>query len=457
MRAILLNFESSFSTFSMTAPITLTRADELIERRKKVVSNGVGIFAPTTALHAKGSKIYDADGNEWIDFGTGIGVTTLGHCPEPVAQAIAKQAQELIHACFHVSSYEPYIALCEKLVELFPHGDATKVMLTNTGAEAVENAIKIARQATKRQAIVCFSEGFHGRSMMAMTLTSKVSYKLNCGPFAPEVYRQPFPNWYHDNDGLSEEAFVAREVERLHYLFKSVVPANQIAAFIIEPVQGEGGFNVTPKGYLQSLREICTKEGILLIADEVQAGFCRTGKWASYEHFGITPDLSTWAKAMGSGMPIGCVIGKAEIMDKAVPGTIGGTYPGNPVCCAAALAAIKHMEELNLNERATHIGTIMRQRMETMQAKLPQTIGDIRGLGAMLAMELVIDGDKNKPASQLTDDLLKKCWERRLLILPAGLNRNIIRFLLPLIIEEDTLHQGFDILQEELYALTGIA
>ena len=432
---------------------TLSKAEELLERRKNLVPRGVGVFAPTTACKGEGAYLFDANGERWIDFGCGIGVTTVGHCPEMVVEAITKQANELIHACFHVSTYAPYLDLCEKLIELFPHGDHTKVMLTNTGAESVENAVKIARQYTKRSAIVSFSDGFHGRSMMAMTLTSKVSYKTNCGPFAPEVYRQPFPNYYHNNDGLTEQAFVERELDRLQYLFQSVVPASQIAAFIMEPIQGEGGFNVVPKAYLQGLRKICDENGILLILDEVQSGFCRTGKWCAYEHLGVKPDISTWAKAMGGGMPIGCVIGKAEVMDGAAPGTIGGTYLGNPVCAAAALASINYMINENMNARAVHIGEVMRSRFEKLKSTHP-IIGDVRGLGAMIAVEFVEDKNPAKPASKFVDELLKACWDRKLLILPAGLHRNIVRFLVPLMIEDTTLNEGLDILEQEIKKLS---
>ena len=383
----------------------MSKAKELIERRKNVVPQGVGIFNPATVREAKDGIIIDADGKEMIDFAGGIGVLNAGHCPEPVVKAIQNQAEKLIHACFHVATYEPYVALAEKLASLFPHGNHTKVMLTNTGAESVENAIKIARQATGRQAVICFTGAFHGRSMMAMSLTSKVAYKTNCGPFAPEVYRVPFPNYYKNNDGLSYDDFSERELFKFKKSLANMVAAENVAAVIIEPVQGEGGFNVVPKKFLQGLREICTANGIMLIIDEVQSGFSRTGKWAAYQHYGITPDISTWAKSIGSGMPIGAVVGKAEIMDKAQPGTIGGTYLGNPVSCAAALATIQFIEENNLNERAVEIGKKVTSRFKEMQAKT-DVIGEVRGLGAMNAIELVKDGDPTQPNAELTSKLV---------------------------------------------------
>ncbi|TVR36728.1 MAG: aminotransferase class III-fold pyridoxal phosphate-dependent enzyme, partial [Cryomorphaceae bacterium] len=256
------------------------KSEALIARRKAVVANGVGIFNTATIDRAHGATIIDVDGNELIDFAGGIGVVNAGHCPEPVVNAIIDQARKYIHPSFNVVTYEPYVALCEKLVEILPHGDATKVMLVSTGAEAVENAIKIARQATQRQAVLCFTGAFHGRTMMAMTLTSKIDYKLNCGPYAPEVYRLPFPNFYRYGAQLTEEQFVQRELKRLWEASKNVVDPNNVAAIIIEPVQGEGGFYPAPKAYLEGLREYCDKYGIVLIFDEVQSGFGRTGKWA---------------------------------------------------------------------------------------------------------------------------------------------------------------------------------
>ncbi|UZR97999.1 4-aminobutyrate--2-oxoglutarate transaminase [Chondrinema litorale] len=434
----------------------MSNAKDLIERRKNVVPQGVGIFNPATVSEAKDGIIIDADGNEMIDFAGGIGVLNAGHCPAPVVKAIQQQAEKLIHACFHVGTYEPYVALAEKLTSLFPHGAQTKAMLTNTGAESVENAIKIARQATGRQAVICFTGAFHGRSMMAMSLTSKVAYKTGCGPFAPEVYRVQYPNYYKNQDGLSQDEFSDRELFKFKKALVNMVDSDNVAAVIIEPVQGEGGFNVTPKKYLQGLRDICTQHGIMLIIDEVQSGFARTGKWAAYQHYGITPDISTWAKSMGSGMPIGAVVGKAEIMDKARPGTIGGTYLGNPVSCAAALATIKFIDEQNLNDRAVEIGQFVTERFEAMQKKT-DVIGDIRGLGAMNAIELVKDGNPTQPDADLTAKLVVSCFNRGLIILSAGTFKNVIRILSPLVITNEQLDKGLNILEEELMKLTSMA
>ena len=424
-------------------------AKDLFARRHNVVTSGVGVAVPCTAESAHGATIIDANGQEWIDFGAGIGVMSVGHSAPEVAQAVAEQARKLIHTCFQVSTYEPYIELCEKLAHLFPHGDFTKVMLTNTGSESVENAIKIARQHTKRQAVICYESAFHGRTNLAMGLTSKVGYKRNCGPFAPEIYRIPYPDYFHNGRGWTREAYIRKELNYLEECFKNMVPADEVAAIIIEPIQGEGGFHICPPEYLRGLRKICDEHGIMLICDEVQSGFCRTGKWAAYEHAGITPDLSTWAKAMGGGMPIGCVIGKAEVMDSARPGTLGGTYPGNPVSCAASLATIKIMEERDLCERAQHIGAIIMERFREMKKK-SEFVGDVRGVGAMTAMEFILDGDVERPASVITRQMIEGCWNRFLLVLPAGVNRNIIRMLPPLVIEDEQLIKGLDIMEEEL-------
>lgn len=429
--------------------LTKSKSQELLDRRQAVVANGVGVFNTGTAVAARGAIITDADGRELIDFAGGIGVVNAGHSPEAVVQAITDQARKFIHTSFNVVTYEPYIALCEKLVEILPHGQRTKVMLVSTGAEAVENAVKIARQATGRQAVISFTGAFHGRTMMAMTLTSKIDYKIGCGPFAPEVYRLPFPNLYRYAGNLSEDEFVDQELKRLHESMRNMVDPENVAAVIIELVQGEGGFNVVPAGYLEGLRQFCDQHGILLIFDEVQSGFCRTGKWAAYEHFDVRPDISTWAKSLGSGMPIAAVVGRAEIMDAAQPSTIGGTYIGSPVACAAALATIKLMEEQDLNARGEEVGKIVRQRFNRMKEKHP-AIGDVRGLGAMMAMEFVKNNDPRQPDHETCSKLVKACANRGLILISAGTHKNVIRVLSPLVITDEQLNTGLDIMEEEL-------
>lgn len=430
-----------------------SKSEALLERRKNAVANGVGVFNTATVQSAKDATIIDVDGNELIDFAGGIGVANAGHCPQVVVDAIIEQAQKYIHTSFNVVTYEPYIALCEKLNELFPHGGTAKTMLVSTGAEAVENAIKIARQATGRSAIVCYSGAFHGRTMMAMTLTSKTAYSSGCGPFAPEVYRIDYPNYYKNARGESEAEYVATELDKLEEFFKTNVQQEDVAAIILELVQGEGGFTVAPKAYVQGLRKICDKYGIKLIFDEVQTGFARTAAWGAYTHYGVDPDISTWAKSMGSGLPIGAVVGKQEVMDAAAAGSIGGTYIGNPISCAASLATIKYMEDIDLNAKAKKVGDIIRNRFEQLKQKHSE-IGEVRGLGAMIAMEFVKNNDPQQPDYELCSKLVNACANRGLVIISAGVHKNVLRTLTPLVISEELLNKGLDIIEEELLKLT---
>lgn len=424
-----------------------TESESLMSRRHAVVAKGVAQFAGNvTAARASGSTLTDVDGQQWLDFAGGIGVVNAGHCPEPVVRAIQDQAAKLLHASIHVATYEPYVRLCEKLTQVAPHGAATKAMLVNSGAEAVENAVKIARQSTRRSAIVTFTEAFHGRTLLAATLTSKTGYKQGCGPFAPEVYRLPFPNRFRRGDGLSEKAFVARELARVEELFVTSVGAKQIAAVIIEAVQGEGGFVPAPSAYLRGLRELCTEHGIMLICDEVQSGFFRAGAWSAYERAGITPDLSTWAKSLGSGLPISAVLGRAEVMDAALPGTLGGTYGGNPVACAGAIATMDVMQGQDMAGHAERVGTRVFSRLYALQKKCG-LVADVRGLGAMIAAEFCRGGDPAKPAGDVVARATRLCREQGLLVLPASAYGNVIRVLSPLVIDDAELDRGLDILE----------
>tara|TARA_R110002072_G_scaffold167853_3_gene321412 strand:+ start:3240 stop:4625 length:1386 start_codon:yes stop_codon:yes gene_type:complete len=432
----------------------LQSSETLLARRRAVVPQGVSQFAGgVTAVSAKGALLVDSDGRELIDLAGGIGVMNVGHCEERVVEAICEQARKLIHTCIHVATYEPYVALCEKLVELLPHGTSTKALLVNSGAEAVENAIKIARQATGRSSIICFTEAFHGRTLMGMSLTSKTKYKVGCGPFAPEVYRLPYPRHFHDGVGMTVEEFSDRELARLDEALTNRVGAEQVAAIILEPVLGEGGSIPAPFPYMRGLRELCTRYGILLICDEVQTGFCRTGRWAAYEHSGIVPDLSTWAKSLGGGMPIAAVVGRAEVMDAALPSTIGGTYGGNPVACAAALATIAVMEEQNLNGRAEQIGAVVRARFERL-AERSNLVGNVRGLGAMIGLELCYDRDPGRPASDMVEEVAAFCLERGVIILPAGRRGNVLRVLSPLVIRDEDLDRGLTAIEDAILSLS---
>lgn len=427
----------------------VNKSQQLLDRRRKIVANGVGVFNTATVSHAKGAIITDEDGRELIDFAGGIGVVNAGHCPPTVVSAIQEQAAKYLHTSFNVVSYEPYVELCEKIAEALPHGDETKVMLVSTGAEAVENAIKIARQATGKQGVLCFNDAYHGRTMMAMTLTSKISYKVGCGPFSPEVYRIPFPNYYHMGQGKTEDEFVEEQLKYLHESGNNTVDPNNLAAIIIEPVQGEGGFNPVPKKYLQGLRDYCDKHNIMLIIDEVQSGFARTGNWACWQEYGVEPDISTYAKSLGSGLPIAAIVGKAHVMDAAAPGSIGGTYIGSPVCCAAALATIQLIKDENLNERAKYIGKIIMDRMLATKKEYPG-IGDVRGVGAMIGIEFIKNGDYKQPDTELCSNIVKGCAEKGLIMLSAGMHKNVVRILSPIVITDDQLNKGLDILIEQI-------
>jgi len=437
-------------------PATTTRTAELLARRRAVVPRGVGIFAGEIAMaSARGATLVDVDGREWLDLAGGIGVMTAGHSEPTVVAAIQKQAAELQHTCIHVATYEPYVALCEKLTSLLPHGEATKAMLVNSGAEGIENAVKIARQATRRPAILCYEGAFHGRTLLGMTLTAKSSYKTNCGPFAPEVYRLPFPNSYRLARGLGLDDFAARMLDDVRRRFVTgPIPAGHVAAILIEAIQGEGGFVPAPPAYLRGLREICDEHGIKLICDEVQSGFCRTGRWASYDHAGIVPDLSVWAKAMGGGLPIGAVVGRADVMDAAEPGTLGGTYGGNPVACAGSLATIAAMEAGRLNARATDLGARMRARLERIAARC-DAVGDVRGLGAMMAMELSEGRNPDRPAREVAAAAVARCREQGVLVLTAGPEGNVIRLLPPLVITDGDLDRGLDVIERAVVEAAG--
>ncbi len=423
----------------------------LLQRRDAVLPRGVARLNDVVATRARGAIVTDHDGRELIDFATGIGVMVLGHGHPEVIAATKAQLDQMQHLCIHVATYEPYVALCEALARRFPHGDATKVMLVNSGAEAVENAVKIARQATGRSAVICFTGGFHGRTLLGLSLTSSVGYKLGCGPYATELYRLPYPDRRAARE-LSEAALVARELSRLRHAFKNTVPADQVAAIILEVVQGEGGFVPCPDGYLQGLRQICDEHGIVLICDEVQTGFGRTGRWAAYEHAGVTPDISTWAKAMGGGLPISAVIGKAEVMDGARPGTLGGTYGGNPVACASALASLKIMESVDIPAKAAALGERMSARLRAM-AERATVVSDVRGRGAMLAFEISEDGDPDRPSPESTKRIIEHCIADGVLVIAAAGNN--IRLLPPLTIDDATLDRGLDVIETHVLAVGG--
>ncbi len=429
-----------------------TATDTLLARRQASVSSGVPQGTRIAASHGLGAILTDVDGNDFIDLSSGIGVTTLGHSDPYVVQAIIDQASQLQHTCMHIATYEGYVALCEKLVALFPHGEDTRAVLLNSGSEAVENAIKIARQATGRPSIICFTGAFHGRTLLSMTLTSKVSYKQGCGPFASNVFRLPYPRvreFHDDPDVVAEQALTL-----LRHAFRDTVSPTDLAAILIEPVLGEGGFYHAPVAYLQGLREICDEHGIALIFDEVQTGFCRTGSWGAYQNLGVTPDLSTWAKAMGGGLPISAVVGKAHVMNAVKTGTLGGTFGGNPIACAAALTTLRRMEELDLCSRAHAVGERLRVRYQQL-ADAHREVVDVRGLGAMVAIEFCVDGDLTRPATEAVQQILAHCRKNGVLMLSAGVYGNVIRALPALVITDAQLDKALDALHAAADAVLG--
>ncbi|MDQ2907228.1 MAG: 4-aminobutyrate--2-oxoglutarate transaminase [Ktedonobacteraceae bacterium] len=424
----------------------------LLARRQKAVARGVSSTMNVFAAKADGAIIEDVDGNRYIDFAGGIGVMNIGHVRPEVSAAIAEQAAKYIHTCFSVMMYEPYIELAERIIKLAPGEFPKKAIFFNSGAEAVENAVKIARYATGRPAIIVFDNAFHGRTLMTMSMTARVKpYKHHFGPFASEVYRAPFPYPYR-MDMTPQEAsdHCIRELERM---FVGEVAPDQVAAIIIEPVQGEGGFMVTPPGFLRALQALCKKHGILFVADEIQSGFCRTGKMFAVEHDGVAPDMLIIAKSMGAGMPISGVVGRAEIMDAPPPGTLGGTYSGNPVACAAAIAVLDLYEKEDLATRSQQIGQIVTERFQKFQEHYP-FVGDVRGLGGMVAMELVRDRESKEPDAHLASDILAAAHQRGLVLIKAGMYDNVIRVLVPLCVTDEQLGQGLDILEEAITAVT---
>lgn len=429
----------------------MNNTDQLYERRKKSVPNALGIFNPSSIQSAKGALITDADGRELIDFAGGIGVNNVGHGVPEITEAIQKQAEKFVHASFNVSIYEQYLDLTEKLCELLPHGQRTKAMLTLSGAESVENAIKIARAVTGKAGIICYDGAFHGRTMMAMTLTSNVKYKQGAGPYAPEVYRLEYPYYKPQmSSRMTLEEFDELMIMKLHKTFSSTVAIDQTAAIIMELVQGEGGFTVASKRYVQYLRQFCTDNNILLIFDEVQSGFGRTGAWAAYEHYGVTPDLSTWAKSMGGGMPIGAVIGKQEIMDAIPAGLIGGTYLGGALSCVASLASIRYMEKHNINAAGQKVGAIVKAKFDTIQSSFPEWISDVRGLGAMLAIEFT-NPITHRPDGTIAKAIVEKSLLKGLILITSGTYGNCIRILSPLFIEDELLERGLQILENTIH------
>ncbi len=428
------------------------KAEQLLERRNRIVPRGVSNGIQTFVQSADGAIVHDVDGNSFIDFAGAIGTINVGHCHPKVKQALHEQVDQYIHTGFNVVMYEPYIELAEKLAAIAPGDHEKQVILLNSGAEAVENAVKIARKYTKRPGIISFTRGFHGRTLMTMTMTSKVKpYKFEFGPFAPEVYKAPYPYTYRRPGSLSEAEYEESIIQQFRELFINEVAPETIAAVVMEPVQGEGGFIVPSKRFVQAVYEECQKHGILFVSDEIQAGFGRTGRYFGIEHFEVVPDLITVSKSMGAGVPISGVIGRKEIMDAAAPGELGGTYSGSPLGCAAALAVLDIIEEENLNERGEKLGEVVMNRFRQWQDKY-DVVGDVRGLGSMCAMELVKDRETKEPNKELTNRIVQEANKRGLLLLSAGAFGNVLRILMPLVITDEQLEEGLAIIEESMKA-----
>ena len=424
--------------------------EELLAAREKNVPQGPFNIHPIFAKEAHGEIITSIDGKEYIDFTTGIGVTNVGHCPDMIVDAISDQAKKYIHTCFHVVMYEPYIELAEKLNILTPGDFPKKTMFVNSGAEAVENGVKIARYFTKRTGVIAFEQGFHGRTLLAMTLTSKVKpYKFGFGPFAPEIYRMPYPYCYRCGFGLTHPDCELACAEHLEDFFINNAAAEQTAAIIIEPVAGEGGFIVPPAGYFPRLVEICKKYGIVLIMDEVQSGIGRTGKLFASEHFGIEPDVLLTAKSLAAGLPLAGITGRAEMMDAPHVGGLGGTYGGNPLACRSALAVLEMIEKEALLEKSRALGEKLRIALDSWKEKY-DVIGDVRGLGAMMAIELVKNRETRAPAADETKEIVTQCREEGLITLSCGNYGNVMRILAPIVIAEDQLEKGLSILESAI-------
>jgi 4-aminobutyrate aminotransferase/(S)-3-amino-2-methylpropionate transaminase len=435
--------------------MTNSKSSELLaDLRASFVPQGPFNVTPYFADTAKGALVYDVEGRELIDFAGGIGVMNVGHSHPKVVAAIKDQAERFTHTCFHIVMYEPYVKLAERLCGLTPGEFPKMAVFANSGAEAVENSVKVARHYTKRPALICFDNAFHGRTYMAMTLTSKVKpYKLGFGPFMSDVYRMPCAYCYRCPFGLAYPACDVACADYLKDFFISHVAGENTAALIVEPVMGEGGFITPPPEYFPKLAKICREQGIVFVADEIQSGIGRTGRMFAMEHWGIEPDLVLSAKSLAAGMPLSAVIGRAEMMNAPQVGGLGGTYGGNPVCCRAALAVLEIFEEERLIERARILGEKLRERFEAMQKRL-EIIGDVRGLGPMLALELVKDRENKEPAADAAKALVKFCYEKGLVVLSCGNFSNVIRTLMPLVITDEQLDRGLAILEEGLTVLS---
>ncbi len=423
----------------------------ILARREAATPTGNAKLTPISIESAHGALVTDVDGNTFIDMAGGIGVLAVGHTPQTVVDAIKEQTDKLIHMCAIVSTYEPMVEAAEMLNRLAPGDFAKKTVFMNTGAEAVETAVHIARSYTKRQGIVVFDGGYHGRTNMTMAMTSKFNlFKKGFGPFAPEIYRFPFPNVYRRPAGLTEAQFVEWQIDNLSHCFMAIVDPSHVAAVVVEPVQGEGGFVPAPAAWLQKLREIADEHGILLIADEIQSGMGRTGTLWAIDHSGVVPDMVTTAKSLGAGMPISAVVGRSEVMDAPHPGGLGGTYSANPLACVAAIEAMRIISDPAFLTRSVEVGERIRQRLDAIQVAHPNLIGDVRGVGSMLAMEFVKDAETKAPWMEATAAVTVETLARGVITIRAGLYSNCVRFLPSLLITDAEIDEAMDVVAESV-------
>jgi 4-aminobutyrate aminotransferase/(S)-3-amino-2-methylpropionate transaminase len=438
-------------TIHLQTPIPGPKSLELVARREAASPRGAAKLTTVAIESAHGAAVRDVDGNTLLDFAGGIGTLAVGHTPQNVVAALQAQAEKLIHMCAIVATYEPYVRVVELLNEVTPGDYPKKSVLLNSGSEAVETAVKIARSYTGRPTIIVFEGAYHGRTNMTLAMTSKYAlFKKGFGPFPSEIVRLPFPNLYRRPAGLSEEAFVDWSIQQLENAFVAQVDPQAVAAIVIEPVQGEGGFVPAPARFLQRIRELCTQHGIVMVADEIQSGFGRTGKLFAMEHYGIVPDLLTSAKSLGAGMPIAAVTGRAEIMDAPHPGGLGGTYSGNPLACAAAIEAIETLRDPQFLARATEVGARFRKHLEAMRAEHEDWIGDVRGLGPMLVTEFVKDIQAKTPDPDAVARITQETLKRGLITIRAGLYSNCVRLLPPLNLTDEQIDEGMGVLAEAL-------
>jgi 4-aminobutyrate aminotransferase/(S)-3-amino-2-methylpropionate transaminase len=445
---------STATSINLVTEIPGPRSRALVARREAATPPGASKLTPIALESGSGSVVVDVDGNSYIDLAGGIGMLAVGHSPPAMVAAIQDQSARLINPCAIVATTEPMVELAERLNAVFPGGGPAKTVLMNSGAEAVETAINIARAHSKRQGVVVFEGGYHGRTNLTMSMTSKFNlFKKGFGPFAPEVYRFPFPNTYRRPAQMTAEEYIDWHIAQLDHSFVAQVDPSHVAAIVVEPVQGEAGFVPAPGRWLQRLRELATANDILLIADEIQAGMGRTGRLWAIEHSGVRPDLITTAKSLAGGMPISAVIGRAEVMDAPHPGGLGGTYSGNPVACAAAIEAVKQINDPAFLARAAEVGERLRTHLDRIAADNPGIVGEVRGLGPMLVMEIVSDPGSKTPDMEATAAICAETLQRGVITIRAGLFSNCVRFLPPLTISDDQIDEAMAAVAESVAAV----